>query len=364
MAFDREFQQLLLTSKMSILSRTKNSLTNSSEFKRLLALLQSYSNNVGAELFAIVLDMDYLSKLDFTQINDNLHNNFTPELQLKNHFLVNEKFEFLSTSRLEFDNSNDARVSYSEISRNDKCVLISGKRLAYPHYFVEGEDVGNATFFTEADYKKFRELRDIGEVLEVIEDFRNELNHYSIYANFFVPKANLKTLFGDDKAKNNYKGKANVLRNRPEDHLRQALKNYLNNNINRSFNFFRETNMDNSSRRLDIIGEDERGNIYFFEVKWMGKSIGADEIKITTEYAEEKIIQGTEQTLKYIQEWQNNKRIVKLGCLVVFDARDDKYNYETATFKKGLLDNLSKYPTCSPKFRKIEDLKVDNKHPS
>jgi|GEM_PF-4115844 len=355
-----ELRNLIAKSRTSIRNKTSIDLTSSESFLRLLSLVQSYGRKA-SQMFFIVIDEANLSQLVFDKISDNLESQLFAFLRTKNIIEVDNEFNIVDSAYERLTDSTSARRLFIEMSTKGKCILLISKLTPLPHYFIRGTEVGEATFFTEADYRKYQELRDINDYEIVINEFREELKKYHVYSNFFVPRSCLVALF----SKGGYHGKENILRNKPEDHLRNALKDYLTKNIKRTFNIYREPQMDSSSRRVDIISEDDFGNIYFFEIKWIGQSINDDNSRVSTRYDSERVIEGTEQTLQYIKEFLESNKNVSVGCLVVFDARQEKINYEDIQeYQNAVSEVKSKYKDYIQFYQKIDDLHIDNTNPT
>ncbi|WP_316795212.1 hypothetical protein [Pedobacter agri] len=102
----------------------------------------------------------------------------------------------------------------------------------------------------------------------------------------------------------------------PEDKFRTKLANFLDNNVSDGL-VDEECRNDNSNDRNDVrVVTLPNSNVFIFEIKWIGKSEGAD---YDGAMANTKANEGLEQLELYID---GEKRCV-CGILVIYDARKD-----------------------------------------
>lgn len=345
-----ELLDIIQTKRDIFLLKTSNTPVNTHKFKRLLGMLVAFCNKAPCDVFAFHIDKLDVENLDFDTIKSNLYQHILDSLQLNNHFIVNENFEILEQKTYYPSSSIEARETYCQASSEEGyTILLINKRYAV---YYDGKETTNSTFAAEADIKKFDERKDLNQIFEVIDEFKEHIKDKYVYYKFFVDKVILQKLFADA-----YYTHRNLLRNKPENLLREELRRFLTSKIMRTFNFSRENQLD-SNKRMDINVEDEEGNYYFFEIKWLGVSIHPDGDRKGTSFDQKDVLEGIEQTLKYIKELKALKKTVKFGCLVFFDARDVKNSliYEWDKVEGQLL-------AYKVNFRIVDNLCLENTSP-
>lgn len=303
--------------------------------------------------FCIIMANEEMSQIDIGSMSTNLENNINRIIQTHDHLILDGHINVVKKSREIFSDGNEARKKYAQISQNKHTVFfISDEGI---RVFVNGFDIGDRVlFYTGGDLNKFIRKKDISELRDVLSEYKVALRTPTRYQKFFVPRGLLKQLYGEEYF--NYK---NLLINKPENLFRDDLKQYLQDKIDRTFNFNREVPLD-TNQRLDINTEDNDGNYYFLEIKWIGKSINPDYDDEGTSYSENDIEKdGIRQTLQYIEELHAENKLVKLGWLTVFDARPEKVKLDFDNYdhlEEELKKNLHLFDV-------ISDLAVDNINP-
>lgn len=107
----------------------------------------------------------------------------------------------------------------------------------------------------------------------------------------------------------------------PEDKFRKKLANFLDNNVADGF-VDEECRNDNSNDRNDVrVVTLPNSNVFIFEIKWIGKSEGAD---YDGTVANTKANEGLEQLELYI----NGEKKCISGILLIYDARKDSLEIE------------------------------------
>lgn len=351
---DVELIRLIKGIQEPILARTDDSSPlNTADFRQLISLLTNFANSAPCAAFCFYLPAEIINKIDIERIAENLSNGIQKELQTNNFLVVNELFEVQRSMSYNPADSVEAKSVYRNLSKGGNCVILIINGL-YSTYYNEVE-LSTSVFTAEADIKSYTKKLDISDVFEVLNQYREYLaDHNNVYK-FFVDKYTLKTIYGTD-----YKKNCNLLRNSPENDLREDLKKFLSGRIRRTFNFSRENQLD-SKKRLDINTEDSMGNYYFFEVKWLGKSVHKKDPKEGTVYDAKDIPDGYVQALNYIHELKNNmNKTVRFGCLIIFDARQTKTSLEWCFDDKHLNETQKQHKGI---FRRLEPFAIDNATP-
>ncbi|RZK27060.1 MAG: hypothetical protein EOO43_00825 [Flavobacterium sp.] len=351
MSFKKDELLRVIASKRDIIkTRTDDNISSTDDFKRLTSILVSFAEKHNVNAFAIHVKENDLKDLNFDAIQLSL-DKILDQLKVNNFFLLDRAFNIESSSLYNPGNSVEARETFKQSSYNNHCVITVVKGIC--SVFVDGIEMTNATFLAEADFKKWIEKKDISQIFEVLEEYKLYIKNRTNYYKFFAEKPILVRLFGD-----NFYDFRNTLRNKPENILRNDLRNFLQERINRTLNFSREVLLD-STKRLDINTEDELGNYYFLEIKWVGKSLNSDATKADFGFENSRAQEGLLQTLEYIEEMTNANKTVKLGCLVIFDARIIKQPF---TYDWDQIDvRLHKYKRF---YSVVDDLHLENTHPS
>lgn len=261
--------------------------------------------------------------------------------------------------------SNDVRRHYTEISKKNIVIfLITSSHEV--NYFVDGIDGGNCIFYTKEAADSFSKKKKANELESVLEDYRVHLTHRDTYEKFFITTAMLKILYENlDKKPVDEKTfrKENIclLFNKPESRFRDDLFFFLKNKMQAYVN--REDFQDDENR-LDISVMDNYGT-YLIEIKWIGKSISANEKDFGAEYAPtpQKVKRWVNQTVGYIKQKSDEHANIKKGYLVVFDARFADINTDYASMiNEDVLGSDDLKPFFF-RLQKVNDFRVKNISP-
>lgn len=360
------FKQFLKQKESQIHIRTENGIQETDNFKNLHRCLATYHRERPIKDFtALLISKDEINNL-ITDFSDKLFKTLDEEnCIINNHLLFDKNLDLITFERNEIKDNNEARKHYIALS-NDVCVfLINPKGV---HYFVDGKDVGEAIFFTTDALNSYNELKDITKIIEIFDEYRNHLKIRDNYSKFFVSKSSKSSLCKHLKvnpSKKDYEDFINdnkqLLENKPEDRFREDLRMYLTKNLKATV-LSKEYILDNF-KRLDIFINDDFGELYLIEVKWVGISIHPLGQKIGTLYEAKDINPNAVlQTVDYIRQLNNENKNIKLAYLAVFDARNEDLPDTVDVFdEKHLIEDLNKY---YPRFKKIADFRVINQHPS
>lgn len=370
-------EDLISSKKNKIEKRLNSGINDHENFKRLKAIFNSYkAKRPISGLFVIMIQKEDLLNFSLDDIECFFNRLDEEMMNAQNHVMIDHSGTIRDHQRKNFSHNNEARRVYSELSKDGYIIfIISSKEI---HHFVEGDDFGDSIFYTLQEKNKYEELKDVTELKNLIEEYRELVKIRSYYQNFFVSKSGLKSLYTHlvNKGKIPQKtGEAlkndqsdflsknkNLLENKPEDRLRNSLKQFLENKLRHNV-FINKENLLESFKRIDIFIHDDFGEIHLIEVKWVGKSIHFSGADFGTEFkAKDVNPEAAKQTINYICELYERNDNVKVGYLVVFDARNGQTK---DTFHNFSIETLevkdSKYKT---RFRKISDICISNNHPS
>ncbi|MBX2969944.1 MAG: hypothetical protein KF803_11285 [Cyclobacteriaceae bacterium] len=301
--------------------------------------------------FVIIITDDDLKNLR-PDVADKGLEQLLHRLKFKNTFVVKNDLCIHSEEHKLYTDSVAARLDCKAKSINNKWVFLLSKA-GWGIWNNQIED-SNTTFLADSDIKLYEKKRDISDIEEVMKEYQEHLKHHKNVIAFFVDKFSVQRL-------NHGKRKhiKNILKNKPENDLRNNLLDFLASKIDRGFNMSKENELD-SERRMDINTEDNDGNYYFFEVKWLGRCVNHDGTKINSGFGESSIKQGYNQAMKYIQELMASNKTVKMGGLIIFDAREKKKDFSKYFNDRYLDPGLMKF---KPLFAKWDQLHIDNVTP-
>lgn len=370
MSFDfksGDFRDLIKQKEGEIIKRTTSGIFENDNFKRLQAALNTFQKNFPYVDFMSIL----IPKAEIENLNSNISDIIEKQLNSiygsgHNHVVVDRNFDIQESERRHFRDGNHVRRIYTDMSKE---ICIFQLSIQGVHGFVDGDDFGDSIFFTLDDQKSFNKLKSIDQLDEILQEYKIHLRKRDTYSKFFVTKTGKKALYKilggqeklaltEDEFVETHK---QLLNNKPEDDFREDLRFFLNNNLKNNL-LQKEFVLDNF-KRLDIFITDEFGLLYLIEVKWVGTSIHPSGGEIGTKYDHKNINpDAIIQSVDYIRELQESGQNIKIAYLAVFDARDkiDLPDTFDGFDKSVFVDGMEKY---FYKFRKIEDLKVQNQHP-
>ncbi len=349
----RGFLNQLKAAQRKIVEQAEDNLINGSEFKKLLAILSVYRQQpFPGQMFTLIINEAEFGSLDFTLITENLSGAITTKLHTKDVISVNGQFEIENSDNYSPKSDIEAREDYQNLSRDGKIVfLITRDDITYFHEGIEKQVLGQNVWLTGADMKRYYRKKDISEVLDVLDSYRKQLSKIHVYEKFFVPKTTLKRI--------SYSPKRNLLKNKPEKIFQDDLKAFLSEQIAGTFNLSKEVELE-SKKRLDVNITDSNGDYYFFEIKWLGVSINPTDEESGYSRVPGEMREGVIQCLEYIKELtEEESKVVKLGYLVIFDAREKKESYTLKPFDY-LENGLDQY---LPVFDLQPGFLIDNSHP-
>lgn len=361
------FKNYIKTKEKDIARLTSGGIQETEVFRKFYAALISYLHANSFQDFKALL----ISKEDLCDLPDDYYKDLekvlnSEEGSFSNLIQLDSTLSVINSSREchNYKNSNDAQNFYRSLSEKFIVFLLQPKQLI--NYFVDGIVFGESIFYTPEDLKKYQERKTVDKLGELFEEYRVHLKNRSTYNKFFITKSHLKSLKIDLENelsdKDFIKKYKHLLQNTPEDRFRDDLKTFLKNRL-KAIITVGEYLLENL-QRLDICIVDESGNeFYLIEVKWVGVSIHKDGKKIGTSYNEKNINpDAVKQSVRYIRQLDTENINIKRAYLAVFDARREDAFDTLKEFDESIFDEIDK--KYYKKFRKIDDFRVINIHPS
>jgi len=349
----RKLTDIAKKSINDIIRQERTDLLNVSEFKILYSILQQFWNDRPnkSSMFFICIKESEIPKLELETVKNNLYTNISDKLKASNKLTVNSKFEILNKDNIKLRGRKKVNDYLINISKEGYCVFFFGPD-GIDVYSKGINKIKFNIFYTTEDIQRYTEKYHIKEIDKIFERYQKRaLSQQYVYSMFFAQKSALIQI--DKKYVNR-----NILRNKPEQIMRDHLLDFLNEKT--QHRFYKECELVASKRETDIYTEVD-GELYLFEIKWLGRCISDCGTKINNLNTHACARNGVTQTLEYMKELIDNMDIVlKCGYLVVFDARDEKtpIDYQDFSFVE---DHLKKYLKI---FSKIDDLLLENKHPA
>lgn len=299
-------------------------------------------------LFSIAISPESLSNLNFENLENNLKIVVT-KLADSNFIKIDSLGNILETNFLEGD-TEKIKNEICELSTIDYIFFFGEKGITR---FINGFTYKDPNlFYSRSDRMNYKEKKDISKIKEVINNYSRQ---------FLTQQINYMALFADNatlKQIDQSYIKRNILKNKPEQYMRDQLCQYLTDNM--KYTFVIEPELGQTKRELDIYFE-VRGELYFIEIKWLGVSINDSGTGLSTNYGTHRAKDGVIQTLEYINELLNSsEKSLRHGYLLIYDARDDKKNidFDNYSFVK---DDLKVYLDY---FSILSILSLSKKHPA
>lgn len=337
------------------------------QFKLLRSLIMSeLAKSPDIDVKSISISTDDLAKLP-SDMDELVKRLFSCDEFIKNrHVVIDAQLKILAVNNEEFATDSSLAIQmYSEASKDGKIIflLACGNDLSY---FINGHNHG-ALFATADDLALYKRKKTVDELDQVLEDYRNlHITDSNNYQKFFVSLTELRSLHEDlhsDLSEGDFiNANKQLVKNKPEAYFRDDLLGYLQDVMRARVSKEYTLNNDDS---IDILVQDEAGlGIYFIEVKWVGTSIHHLGKKIGSTFnPNPKVVpEGYKQTIRYIKELSDLSYHVKLGYLVVFDARKEDVAGDSGDGRNSdMLDEP--YKKYERQFRKVADFRVINKKP-
>lgn len=363
---DSNFLDLLEASRQEILSRTGNGIQEKEQFKRLCSLLiNARRKNPEQDFRYILIEEQALLKL-CENADVKIIELFENQIFLTNHtVLIDSELQILECYNKTIADNNNARRYFASLTVNKPVIGFLVSPDASLHYFIDGEDYGDGIFYTSDARRGYECLKTIDCLEEVLDDYRKSLQHQDTYLKFFVNKSSLKAFYRIARPaiseEEFLRTNRQLLANKPEELFREDLRNFIKRKM--KVVVTREDMLENLDR-LDIKIYDEAGrDLYFIEVKWVGKSINAAGDGYGVKYEEKPRINSDAvvQVVEYIDELMKDNQNIKIGYLAVFDARDnDMSDTGQDISEKTVPERIRRF---FPRFHKLKDFRVKNINP-
>lgn len=362
-----DFKRYIKQKQEDIIKRTSSGIQENEKFKIFFAGLNNYLiSRAFLEVKVLLIKFDHL-----LQISDDF---YTPLQELldsddgvdNNYIIIDGNMKVVSkVVDKDITSSNEARKTYQEISTEGYIVFVLQPD-ALINFFINGDDFGEGIFLTNSDYNSFRKLKGTEHLTTLFEEYRVKLENRDTYSKFFLTKSHLRVLHNrlspSIPEKDFIESHKHILRNKPEDSFREDLRFFLENHL--KTRMIKKELVLNNFRRLDIFIWDESGTeMFLIEVKWVGLSVHPSGEELGTEYCSNDICPAAvHQSIDYLRQLHTERQNIKRAYLVVFDARsndlpDTGVGINTLTFSEEEKRHLYK-------FKKVNDLKVRNIHPS
>ena len=362
----KDFKDLLKSKEYLIINQATNNIIESNEYKILFGNIRTLTKDNAFRGSKVILIKETLLPSITTIDNDSINKLFSNATFATSDIIeINSDFEIIDfiRERLPYSN-NEARKLFIKLSQEGYLVfhLID----IYINTFITGQEFPESNFLSLEEKNKVLEKKDISQLNDVIESYRERLKDQPVYCKFFISKSHLTSYHKDISSTEDLnkfiKSNANILNNKCEDKFREDLRVFLKDNL--IVNVIVKEYILESKKRLDIFLVDEYGvNFYLIEVKWVGESINSEGKAVSTTYNEKDINpKAVTQTLKYLEELDNKGENIVRAYLVVFDARKEELGDTVENFDISKLDAIQQ--KHYRKFEKIKDLRVKNFHPS
>lgn len=363
---NQEFKKLLQAKQKDIQQRTSDGVQETSQFQRMCTLLSICRHKYEEKDYRLVIiSKDELNRL-VENANECAELLFTAPLFITNRTVqVDSQFQIIKSNNDPFpEENNEARRYFTAISKDSNLVCFLIDPDSTVNYFIDGNEYGDGIFYTNQSRKAYEELKTIDKLEEVLDEYRAVLKNQDTYIKFFVPKSQLKTLRmlteSTQSEKQFIQDHKHLLRNKPEECFREDIRNYIKRHM--KVVVYREVMMEDLDR-LDIELLDEKGkDLYFIEIKWVGDSIHADGNQFGTTYNANRINPSAViQVVGYINQLLEEKQNIKIGYLLVFDARkEDLVDTGDGVTESVVPEKLRKH---YHRYKKLKDFRVININP-
>ena len=337
-----------------IIEISQNEIEDNENYQLLLkgSLYPFWNERVNKQTcFCLYISDNDLQNMDFPKVSQNLTAVNVAVLS-NNTIRIGSEGQILEKQYQENATTKDAKSFLSELSK-DYYVFFFGEDgiTSYANGRVL-ED--NNIFYSRSDRMKYLQKKDISRIEEVICEYRDSyLTQQVNYMAFLADNSTIRQVNG---------GQANIaqniLKNKPEHYMRDQLRQYLTDHMQYTFTI--EPELGQSKRELDIYF-DVKGELYFIEIKWLGKSINDAGNGFSQSYGPARAKDGVIQSLEYIEELTNtSETCLRCGYLAVYDCRDRKTAIDTTDFS-FVKPELQKYVQL---FSFLPIITVQKTHPA
>ncbi|WP_312906383.1 hypothetical protein [Sphingobacterium multivorum] len=361
---NQDFKSLLRNKQYLINKQTTSIALESQSYKILFANLKSMiESNAFKGAKVILIKIDEFNSIELKDTN-NINNLFSNNLFSTSGIIeIDRRFDIIDQVRERMpDKSHEARRLFLEFSKNGYVVfhLIE----SFINVFINEEEFPESPFLSIEDKRRHHQKKDISQLHEVFDQYREKIKDQPVYCKFFISKSHLTAYqqTKGDSSNDFIPNNSHILNNRCEDKFREDLRIFLKDHL--LVNIIIKEYILDSKKRLDILLVDEFGvNFYLIEVKWVGESINPKGVKVSTKFNANDINPNAFiQTLNYLEELDNKGENIVKAYLVVFDARKDDLEDTGLNFNNSLLTTTQRKHFA--KFEKVKDFRVKNIHPS
>lgn len=309
-----------------IIEQSKNEIEENEKYQLLLkgSLYPFWNERINKQAsFCLYISDADLSSMDFSKITQNLLAINTAVLSY-NTIRIDSEGKILETRYHENTTTKDTKVFLCELSK-EYYVFFFGED-GIDRYANGRALEDNNIFYSHSDRMRYMKKKDISHIDDVIREYANSyLTQQVNYLCFLADNATIRQIKNGHKYIN-----CNILKNKPEHFMRDQLRQYLTDHMQYTFTI--EPELGQSKRELDIYF-DVKGELYFIEIKWLGKSINDEGSGFSTTYGLPRVQEGVVQSLEYIEELtKTSETNLRCGYLAVYDCRDNKTAIDTTDF--------------------------------
>ena len=309
-----------------IVQKSQNAIEDDENYQLLLrgSLYPFWEERVNKQAsFWLYISDEDLKKIDFPKMNQNL-----PAVNVailsNNSIRINFEGQIVEKRYQDNDTTSDAKSYLRELSK-DYYVFFFGED-GITRYANGRVLEDNNIFYTRNDRMRYMQKKDISHIEEVICEYRDSyLTQQVNYMGFLADNPTIRQIDGSEADV-----ERNILKNKPEHFMRDQLRQYLTEHMQYTFTI--EPELGQSKRELDIYF-DVKGELYFIEIKWLGKAINDQGTGYTKPYGPARAKEGVVQSLEYIKELTSTSETsLRCGYLAVYDCRDRKTTIDTTDF--------------------------------
>lgn len=271
--------------------------------------------------FCLYISDEDLNTIDFPKMSQNLPEVNTVALS-NNLIRVDSIGQIVDKQYKENTTTKDAKDFMIELSKSYYVFFFGEEGITR---YANGRALEDKNiFYTHRDRMRYMQKKDISHIEEVINEYTNSyLTQQVNYMSFLADNSTIRQAKNDDKYV-----RQNILRNKPEHYMRDQLRQYLTDHMQYTFTI--EPELGQSKRELDIYF-DVNGELYFIEIKWLGKSINDRGDDFSTSYGLPRVKEGVIQSLEYIEELaKTSETNLRCGYLAIYDCRDKKTPIDTS----------------------------------
>lgn len=299
-------------------------------------------------LFCIVVSPEDVAGMQFENLKDNL-DEAVKSTAVSNMIRINSLGNLIEKKYLEGDTAA-IKENLVRISLNNYVFFFGEEGITR---FINGRAIDEKNiFYSRMDQMSYNKKKDISHVDEVMDKYAREYVTQQVnYMSFFADNPTLRQI--DARLVHR-----NILKNKPEQFMRDQLSIYLTHHM--KYTFTPEPELGQSKKKLDIYF-DVMGELYFIEIKWLGVSINDQGDGLSTEYGDSRARSGVIQTLEYIEELMNSsEKGLRQGYLTIYDARDIKKDIDFQGYA-FVRHELKKY---MQNFSILKIIPLEKKHPA